>query len=129
MRPLPGAKPKRGSHVIARGSPTILAVLAWLVVCAAAFAGQSAPAGAPPQTQPNSATDDYRLERGDEIGIRVGWAATAVGTVVSFIVAYASIAWLLRYVARHSIVTFVWYRVALGGVLAVALGAGWLSAT
>jgi undecaprenyl-diphosphatase len=65
----------------------------------------------------------------DEISTRVGWTATAVGTVVSFIVAYASIAWLLRYVARHSIVTFVWYRVAVGGLLAVALGAGWLSAT
>jgi undecaprenyl-diphosphatase len=65
----------------------------------------------------------------DEIGSRVGWTATAVGTVVSFIVAYASIAWLLRFVARHSIVTFVWYRVAVGAVLAIALGVGWLSAT
>ena len=27
---------------------------------------------------------------------------TAVGTVVSFVVAYASIAWLLRFVARHT---------------------------
>ena len=65
----------------------------------------------------------------DEIGSRVGWTATVVGTVVSFIVAYASIAWLLRYVARHSIVTFVWYRVAVGGLLAGALALGWLSAT
>jgi len=65
----------------------------------------------------------------DEIGTRVGWTATAVGTVVSFIVAYATIAWLLRFVARHSIVTFVWYRVAVGGLLAVALSVGWLSAT
>jgi undecaprenyl-diphosphatase len=65
----------------------------------------------------------------DEIATRVGWMATAVGTIVSFVVAYASIAWLLRYVARHSIVTFVWYRVAVGGLLAVALGVGWLSAT
>ena len=65
----------------------------------------------------------------DEIGSRVGWTATVVGTVVSFIVAYASIAWLLRYVARHSIVTFVWYRVAVGWLLAGALALGWLSAT
>jgi undecaprenyl-diphosphatase len=65
----------------------------------------------------------------DEIGTRVGWSATLVGTVVSFVVAYVSIAWLLRYVARHSIVTFVWYRVAAGGLLAVALAVGWLSAT
>jgi undecaprenyl-diphosphatase len=65
----------------------------------------------------------------DDIGARVGWTATIVGTVVSFIVAYASIAWLLRYVARHSIVTFVWYRLAVGGLLAGALALGWLSAT
>jgi undecaprenyl-diphosphatase len=65
----------------------------------------------------------------DEITARVGWTATAVGTVVSFVVAYVSIAWLLRFVVRHSIVTFVWYRVALGALLVVALAIGWLSAT
>jgi undecaprenyl-diphosphatase len=65
----------------------------------------------------------------DEIATTVGWAATALGTAVSFIVAYVSIAWLLRFVVRHSIVTFVWYRVALGGILLAALATGWLSAT
>ena len=65
----------------------------------------------------------------DEITARVGWTATAVGTVVSFVVAYVSIAWLLRFVVGHSIVTFVWYRVALGALLVVALATGWLSAT
>ncbi len=44
----------------------------------------------------------------------------AVGTIVSFLVGYASIAWLLRLVASRSIVFFVPYRVALGvAVLAV----------
>ena len=43
-----------------------------------------------------------------------------VGTLVSFVVAYASIAWLLRFVAHHSIAWFVPYRVALG--LAVLVG-------
>jgi undecaprenyl-diphosphatase len=62
-------------------------------------------------------------------GHSVGVPALAVGTVVSFVVAYATIAWLLRFVVRHSIVTFVWYRVALGAVLLVALGTGVLSAT
>jgi undecaprenyl-diphosphatase len=65
----------------------------------------------------------------DEITARLGWTATAVGTGVSFVVAYASIAWLLRFVVRHSIVTFVWYRVVLGVLLVLALVAGWLSAT
>jgi undecaprenyl-diphosphatase len=59
----------------------------------------------------------------------VGFGQMAVGIVVSFGVAYASIAWLLRFVAHHPITVFVWYRVALGLALCVALGAGWLSAT
>ena len=59
----------------------------------------------------------------------VGMGQLAVGTVISFVVAYASIAWLLRFVAHHPITTFVWYRVALGLVLIVVLGAGWLTAT
>lgn len=50
----------------------------------------------------------------------VGLTSVVVGTVVSFVVAYASIAWLLRFVAGHSIVAFVPYRVALG--LAVLVG-------
>jgi undecaprenyl-diphosphatase len=53
----------------------------------------------------------------------------AVGIVIAFVVAYASIAWLLKFVAHHPITIFVWYRVALGLVLFVALGASWLSAT
>ena len=53
----------------------------------------------------------------------------AVGIVVAFAVAYASIAWLLKFVAHHPITVFVWYRVALGLGLFVVLGAGWLSAT
>jgi undecaprenyl-diphosphatase len=50
----------------------------------------------------------------------VGAVPTAVGTAVSFVVAYATIAWLLRFVAHHSIMAFVPYRVALG--LAVLVG-------
>ncbi|HWH27809.1 MAG TPA: undecaprenyl-diphosphate phosphatase, partial [Mycobacteriales bacterium] len=50
----------------------------------------------------------------------VGAVPTLVGTVVSFVVAYASIAWLLRFVAHHSIAWFVPYRVALG--VAVLVG-------
>jgi undecaprenyl-diphosphatase len=54
---------------------------------------------------------------------------TLVGTAVSFVVAYASVAWLLRFVAGNSISRFVPYRVALGVVLLVVLGAGWMSPT
>jgi broad specificity phosphatase PhoE len=33
----------------------------------------------------------------------VGWGQLAVGTAISFVVAYASIAWLLQFVAKHPI--------------------------
>jgi undecaprenyl-diphosphatase len=52
-----------------------------------------------------------------------------VATVVAFVLGYASIAWLLRYVARHDVYVFVWYRLVLGLLLFVGLGFGWLSAT
>jgi undecaprenyl-diphosphatase len=59
----------------------------------------------------------------------VGWGPLALGTVVSFVVAYASIAWLLRYVAHHPITIFVGYRVVAGVLLALLLVAGVVSAT
>ncbi|HEX6684214.1 MAG TPA: undecaprenyl-diphosphate phosphatase [Candidatus Limnocylindrales bacterium] len=52
-----------------------------------------------------------------------------IGNVVSFIVAYASIAWLLRFVAHHTMMAFVWYRVVLGGLIIVLLATGTISAT
>jgi undecaprenyl-diphosphatase len=52
----------------------------------------------------------------------------AVGTAVSFAVAYASIAWLLRFVARHSFTSFVVYRIIVGLLLFGLLGAGTLHA-
>ena len=59
----------------------------------------------------------------------VGWLPTLVGTLVSFVVAYASVAWLLRYVAGHTIKVFVWYRWALAAAIIVALSTGALAAT
>ncbi|WP_037914671.1 undecaprenyl-diphosphate phosphatase [Actinacidiphila yeochonensis] len=47
----------------------------------------------------------------------VSTSALAVGTLVSFVVAYASIAWLLRYVARHNFNIFVVYRIIIGFLL------------
>jgi undecaprenyl-diphosphatase len=52
-----------------------------------------------------------------------------VGVAVAFVVAYASIAWLLRFVAHHPISWFVPYRVALGTLLLVLLSAGVITAT
>ena len=59
----------------------------------------------------------------------IGVGVALVGVVVAFLVAYASIAWLLRFVGHHSIAWFVPYRVGLGVLLIVLLGSGVLSPT
>lgn len=57
----------------------------------------------------------------DSIGSGVGWSATIIATLVSFAVGYLCIDWLLKFVARHTFAVFIWYRLALGGVLLVLL--------
>jgi undecaprenyl-diphosphatase len=64
-----------------------------------------------------------------DVSRTVGWGPTALATLVSLVVGYASIAWLLRLVARHPISIFVGYRVALAVVVAVLLLTGVVSAT
>jgi undecaprenyl-diphosphatase UppP len=61
----------------------------------------------------------YELKDAVKESVPVG--ALVVGTVVSFVVAYASIAWLLRFVAGHKISLFVPYRLAVGAVLLILL--------
>jgi undecaprenyl-diphosphatase len=63
------------------------------------------------------------------LGGDIPLASTVVATIVSFLVAYASVAWLLKFVAGHSITWFVGYRVALGVVLIVLLATDTLSPT
>jgi undecaprenyl-diphosphatase len=58
---------------------------------------------------------------GDGGGAPAG--ATAVAALLAFVVGYASIAFLLRYLTRHSIGVFAGYRVALGAIVP-ALAAG-----
>ena len=69
----------------------------------------------------------YQLK--DALSGDIGVGPTIVGTVVSFLVAYATIAWLLRFVAGNSIAKFVPYRVALGVLLIIVLGVGWVQPT
>lgn len=47
----------------------------------------------------------------------------ALATVISFVVGYAAIAWLLHYLTTHSVGVFVGYRIALGAAV-LALTAG-----
>jgi undecaprenyl-diphosphatase len=69
------------------------------------------------------------LTESSNISNGVGWPATIVATVTSFIVAYISIAWLLKYIAKHNFSIFIVYRVALGTLLIVLLATGVIAAT
>ena len=57
-----------------------------------------------------------------------GWGPTIVATVVSFVVGYAAIAWLLRWVTTRSYAPFVIYRVALGSATLLLVATGVLRA-
>lgn len=69
------------------------------------------------------------FELKDALGGSISVGETLVGTVVSFVVAYATIAWLLRFVAHHAITWFIPYRVGLGVLLLVLLSTNVMSAT
>ena len=69
------------------------------------------------------------ITESDEISNGVGWGPTLVAVAVSFVVAYASIAWLLRYVAGHNFDLFVVYRIALGLLVLGLVATGVTAAT
>lgn len=48
-----------------------------------------------------------------------GWIVLAIGFVISFIVAYASVAWFMAYVRKRGFVPFAIYRIILGIVVLV----------
>ncbi len=54
----------------------------------------------------------------------VGWAPTIVATIVAFVVGYGAIAWLLKFISKHSFSLFIWYRLILGGVIAILIITG-----
>ncbi|MBL8864665.1 MAG: undecaprenyl-diphosphatase, partial [Planctomycetia bacterium] len=47
-----------------------------------------------------------------------------VGTLVSFVVGYISIAWLMRFLQRYSTAVFVGYRLVLGAVILLLVAMG-----
>jgi undecaprenyl-diphosphatase len=55
------------------------------------------------------------------------YGSLAVATVVSGVVGYASIWFLLRYLRTHSTGVFIVYRVIVGAVILAALAAGYIS--
>ncbi len=57
----------------------------------------------------------------DNISDGVGWLNTIVATLVSFVVGYAAVAWLLKFIAKHTYSLFIAYRLVLGSLLMVLL--------
>ena len=55
------------------------------------------------------------------------YGSLAVATIVSGVVGYASIWFLLRYLRTHSTALFIVYRVIVGGLILGALSAGYIS--
>ncbi len=48
-----------------------------------------------------------------------GWIVLAIGFVVSYVVAYASVAWFMAYVRKHGFVPFAVYRLIVGTLVLV----------
>lgn len=57
----------------------------------------------------------YKLKDiGGDAEVATGWGPTIAATIVAFVVGYAVIAWLMKYLRTRSYAPFVIYRVALG---------------
>jgi undecaprenyl-diphosphatase len=90
------ARPAATEFAFIVGIPTLLAAGAWKIVRAAADSG--APA-----------------ER---------WMMVVVGTLVSAVVSFVAVRWLLGYIRSHTFTGFGWYRIVLGGGLWLAAAWG-----
>lgn len=64
------------------------------------------------------------LRNGADMVDQFGVAAPAVGLVAAFVTAMIAVRWVVGWLGSHSLRIFGWYRVGLGAVCAVLLGAG-----
>jgi undecaprenyl-diphosphatase len=67
----------------------------------------------------------FELRHIGEGGAPIG--ATVIATALAFVTGYASIAFLLRYLVRHSIGVFAGYRIALGALVIALAASGAIS--
>jgi undecaprenyl-diphosphatase len=68
----------------------------------------------------------YKLAKygGEVHSIPGGTGALVVGLIFAFVTALLTISWLLRYISHHSFRPFAYYRIGLGVLILVLLGAG-----
>lgn len=62
-------------------------------------------------------------------GLQASGGQIVLATVIAFVVGYAAIAWLLRFVSDHSMNWFAGYRIVLGVTMLALLATGVVSAT
>jgi undecaprenyl-diphosphatase len=54
-------------------------------------------------------------------GLPENWSMVVLGFVVSAIVSFIAVRWLLRYIQTHTFVVFGWYRIGLAALIAALL--------
>jgi len=67
------------------------------------------------------------VTQSQQIGRLIGWPQMILGIVVSFVVGYVAISWLLRFVSSNSFDKFVVYRLVLSTLLIILLAIGALA--
>lgn len=66
------------------------------------------------------AATGYELLKTRHEAAAENWTALAIGFVVSGVVAFIAVKWLLHYIQSHRFTVFAWYRIALGAALLLA---------
>ena len=59
-------------------------------------------------------------------GAGISWLPLVAGLISSAVFSYLAIAWLLEFLKRRSTWVFVWYRLAFGVLILVAVSQGWI---
>ncbi|MEU4998754.1 undecaprenyl-diphosphate phosphatase [Streptomyces sp. NPDC021622] len=72
------------------------------------------------------ASGAFELKDAGEGG-HVSWGPTIFATIIAFVVGYAVIAWFMKFITTKSFMPFVYYRILLGILLFILVGAGTLS--
>lgn len=57
----------------------------------------------------------------EKVGENIGWGPMITGILVSFVVGYISIAWLLKFIASHNFTLFIVYRLGLAAFISILL--------
>jgi undecaprenyl-diphosphatase len=63
------------------------------------------------------AATGYELLKARADAADENWQQLGIGFVVSAIIAFVAVKWLLRYVQTHRFTLFAWYRIVAGAVL------------